>query len=83
MYVKILESQILARIVQFLDEHNIDTSGLKDAQTKIINSGIIVAGSGSLEANTLAVGRGSSAIGNDAPGKGAIKFIQGITGTRS
>jgi hypothetical protein len=79
MYMKILEAQILDCVVRFLDERNIDTSGLKEAQNKIINSGIIVAGGSSVEANTLAVGRGSTAVGEEPSGKGAIKFIQGLT----
>jgi hypothetical protein len=79
MYMKILEAQILDCVVRFLDERNIDTSGLKEAQNRIINSGIIVAGGGSVEANTLAVGRGSVAVGDAQTGKGAIKFIQGLT----
>ena len=77
--MKILEAQILDCVVRFLDERNIDTSGLKEAQNKIINSGIIVAGGSSVEANTLAVGRGSTAVGEEPSGKGAIKFIQGLT----
>jgi hypothetical protein len=80
MYLKTLESQILTCIVEFLDERNIDTSSLKEAQTKIVNSGIILTGGSSLDANTLAVGHGSSAISNDAPGAGAVKFIKKLTG---
>jgi hypothetical protein len=78
MYLKILENQILDCIVRFLDERNIDTSALKEAQTRIINSGIIVAGGSSVEANTLAVGRGSTAMSQER-GTGAVKFMKGLT----
>jgi hypothetical protein len=78
MYMKTLESQILDCIVDFLDAHNVDTSDLKEAQTKITNSGIIVAGGSSVEANTLAVGRGSTAVGPESQAQGAIKFIKGL-----
>jgi hypothetical protein len=73
MYTKILESQILDCIVHFLDERNIDTSELKEAQTRIINSGIIVTGGSSVAADTVAVGR-STAVS----AKGAVKFMQGL-----
>lgn len=79
MYMKILESQVLDCVVRFLDERNIDTSELKEAQTRIINSGIIVGGGSSVEANTLAVGHGSTAVSEQPSGNGAIKFIQGLT----
>jgi hypothetical protein len=73
MYTKILESQILDCIVHFLDERNIDTSELKEAQTRIINSGIIVSGGSSVTADTVAAGR-STAVS----AKGAVKFMQGL-----
>jgi hypothetical protein len=61
MYVKILEREILDTIVEFLDDHNIDTSEIKDRQTTIMNQGIIVQG-GDVEAQSLAVGAGAQAI---------------------
>ena len=79
MYMKTLESQILNCAVEFLDAHNVDTSDLKEAQTRIINSGIIVTGGSSVDANTLAVGHGSTAVGEQSPDKGAIKLIRGLT----
>jgi len=80
MYMKILESQILDTIVRFLDRHNIDTSDLKETQARIINSGIIVSGGGTVEANTLAVGRGSTAFTQGSPARSNIRFIRNLAG---
>ena len=80
MYMKILEGQILDTIIRFLADRNIDTSDLKETQTRIINSGIIVSGGGSVEANTLAVGRGSTAVTQDSAAKSGIKFIRNLAG---
>src|SRR5262249_303202 len=80
MYMKILEGQILDTIIRFLGDRNIDTSALREMQTRIINSGIIVSGGGSVEANTLAVGHGSTALTQESPTKGSIKFIKNLAG---
>jgi len=60
-YSKVLEREILAAIVNFLDEHDIDTSELKERQSTILNSGIIIHG-GDVKAESLAVGSGAQAI---------------------
>jgi len=60
MYAKIVERTLLDSIVAFLDGHNIDTSDLKERQTTIINSGIIVQG-GDVRAQAMAVGTAAQA----------------------
>ncbi len=80
MYMKILEGQMLDTIVGFLDDRNIDTSDLKETQARIINSGIIVSGGGTVEANTLAVGRGSTAVTQESAPKSGIRFIRNLAG---
>ena len=60
MYAKIVERTLLDGIVAFLDDHNIDTSDLKERQTTIINSGIIVQG-GDVRAQAMAVGTAAQA----------------------
>jgi hypothetical protein len=73
-YTKMLEQTILDSIIGFLDEHHIDTSGLRERQTMILNSGIIVHG-GDVKAESLAVGVGAQAVKKQAApktvGKGA------------
>jgi hypothetical protein len=59
-YSKVLEREILSTIVSFLDEHNIDTSELKERQSTILNSGIIIHG-GDVKAESLAVGTAAQA----------------------
>jgi hypothetical protein len=80
MYVKILEGQILDTLVGFLDERDIDTSLLKEMQSRIINSGIIVSGGGTVEAHTLPVGRGSTSVTQESPSKSYIRFIRNLVG---
>jgi hypothetical protein len=64
MYLKLIESQILASIINFLDAHDIDTSDLQTKQNTILNNGVIVAG-GSFKTKNLSVGeRATSVINN-------------------
>jgi hypothetical protein len=56
MYAKLAEQQIFDSIITFLDEHNVDTNDIKERQTTVMNSGVIVSGSGSISANNFAVG---------------------------
>jgi hypothetical protein len=59
-YRKVLDHQILGTIINFLDDHNIDTAEIKERRTVILNSGIIVQG-GDVTAESLAVGVGAQA----------------------
>jgi len=61
MYLQVLEKDILDATITFLDEHNINTSDIKERQTAILNTGVIVQG-GDLNAQSLAVGTGSQAV---------------------
>jgi hypothetical protein len=55
VYVKILEKQIIEGINNFLNEHNIDTSDIREQQRTILNAGVIVQG-GNVKAGAIAVG---------------------------
>jgi hypothetical protein len=55
VYLKILEKQIIEGINTFLDEHNIDTSDIREQQRVILNAGVIVQG-GTVQAGAIAVG---------------------------
>jgi hypothetical protein len=59
-YAKMLEGILIDSIICFLDEHEIDTSGLRERRSMILNSGIIVQG-GDVKAESLAVGIGAQA----------------------
>jgi hypothetical protein len=54
MYVKIVEKRLLDAIIGFLDDHQVDTSDLREQKTTIINSGLIV--HGLVSAGAVAVG---------------------------
>jgi len=58
---KALERQILDSLVVFLEEHGIETFDLRERQTTIMNTGVIVQG-GDVNAESLAVGAGSQAV---------------------
>jgi len=60
-YTKVLEKAVLDSIITFLDDHHVDTSDLRERQTLIMNSGIIVHG-GDVKAESLAVGAGAQAV---------------------
>jgi hypothetical protein len=57
-YVKLLERSILDTVIAVLDEHGVDTSELVERQTTILNQGVMMTG-GTLQAQSLAVGRGA------------------------
>ena len=65
---KLIERKILDEIERFLDERGIDTTDIRDRQTTILNSGILVQG-GDVRAETLAVGQGAQATRNEAPSR--------------
>jgi hypothetical protein len=66
MYVKIIERQILDSVVDFLESKDIDTTSLREQQTMILNSGVIVSG-GSINAENLAVGEQARASSGGMP----------------
>jgi len=59
-YTKTLEKTILGSTIDFLERHNVDISELRDTQSTIINSGIIVQG-GDVNSKNIAVGKGARA----------------------
>ncbi len=61
MYVKLLDRTLLDGIVEFLDEHDVETSELADRRQTIINNGIMVPG-GSVKAHNVAVGEGATIV---------------------
>jgi hypothetical protein len=65
-YELALTGKILRSFTDYLDIHGVDTSGIVDQQSIILNHGIIVQGGG-VSANNLAVGKGATMnLGNVA-----------------
>jgi hypothetical protein len=59
-YQRSLNKVILENLIAFLDDHGVNTDDLKDTQTAIYNSGVIVQG-GDVTAQSLAVGERAQA----------------------
>ena len=58
MLVKTLERCVLDAVVDFLERQRIDTTGIRERETAILNSGVIISG-GTIKAESLAIGRGA------------------------
>ena len=67
-HVKTIKQCTIDAIVDFLSDHNIDTSDIRDRRTAILNNGVIVSG-GDLNAENLAVGKGAKAAVSRLGGK--------------
>jgi hypothetical protein len=61
MHLKLLDQTLLNKVIEFLDEHNVDTSDLKERGNTILNSGVILSG-GVLQAESIAVGQGARSL---------------------
>ncbi|MFI6922311.1 hypothetical protein ACIBIZ_20395 [Nonomuraea spiralis] len=61
MYVKAAEQRIMDAVADFLEEHNVDVSDLRDRQTTILNNGIFVTGQAQVTTNSMAAGTGAVA----------------------
>ncbi|MFI6815678.1 hypothetical protein ACIBG7_24960 [Nonomuraea sp. NPDC050328] len=70
MYTKVVEQRIFDALVQFLDDHRIDTGELVQRQTTILNNGVMVTGNGSISAQNIAAGLGAQAGRGDQKGGG-------------
>jgi hypothetical protein len=82
LYKKVLERQIFDTIIRFLDVRNIETADLKERQTTVLNSGVIVSGSGTIQAETFAVGSHSTAQSENSERPSRLSFVKNL-GTRS
>src|SRR6266536_3138524 len=59
-YTKVIERRGFRSLVEFLDDHDIDTSELESRQETIVNNGVMIKGKGSLQVDQLAVGKSAS-----------------------
>jgi len=81
LYKKVLERQIFDTIIRFLDARNIETADLKERQTTVLNSGVIVSGSGTIQAETFAVGSHSTAKSEKSERPSRLSLVKNL-GTR-
>jgi hypothetical protein len=64
-YVKVIQQRIFRSLVEFLSEHDIDTSGLESRSETLVNNGVMVTAGGTV--NAQAVAAGSHAQASAAP----------------
>lgn len=60
MISKVLEKCVIDSVIDFLDEHEIDTTGVRDRETTILSNGVFISG-GTIQAGSVAIGKGASA----------------------
>lgn len=56
MYAKTAERRILDALVEFLEDHGIDTTEITQRSETILNNGVLVTGQGSVRANSIVAG---------------------------
>jgi hypothetical protein len=61
MYIKLVQKKVFESAATFLDTRGIDTGELRERQSTILNSGVIITG-GEIRAQSLAVGSGARAF---------------------
>jgi hypothetical protein len=59
--LRVIQPEILSAILDFLEEHHIDTSEFRERQSAILNNGVVMLGS-NIYNSTIAAGPGSSAV---------------------
>jgi hypothetical protein len=64
MYVKVIEERLLDSLINYLDEHDIDTGDLRMRSMTVMNNGVMMTG-GTLQAENIAAG--SKARAQSAP----------------
>ncbi|MEV0387511.1 hypothetical protein [Nonomuraea sp. NPDC050643] len=61
MYVKAAEQRVMNTLTDFLVEHHVDVSDLREHRTTILNNGIFVTGRGQVHSQSVAAGAGAVA----------------------
>jgi hypothetical protein len=70
MYAKLAQRTLLDALCEFLEEHNVDVSDVRERQSTIFNSGVMVSG-GTINTDTLTVGKRARSIRNAIQGAAA------------
>jgi hypothetical protein len=63
-YVKVIQQRIFRSPAEFLDDHDIDASSLVNRSETLIDNGVMVTGSGTLNAQAVAAGPSAMAMGH-------------------
>lgn len=62
-YVKVIEQRIFRSLLEFLEDHGIDTSSLESRTETLINNGVMVTDKATVHADQIAAGAGAQAAG--------------------
>jgi hypothetical protein len=62
-YVKIIEQRLFRSLLEFLDDHEIDTSSLVSRTEMLVNNGVMVTDNATVHAQQIAGGAGATAAG--------------------
>lgn len=62
-YVKVIEQRIFRSLLEFLENHGIDTSSLESRTETVINNGVMVTDKATVHAEQIAAGAGAQAAG--------------------
>jgi hypothetical protein len=60
-YVKVIEQRIFRSLLEFLEDHGIDTSSLESRTEQVINNGVMVTDKATVHAEQIAAGTGAQA----------------------
>ena len=60
-YVKVIQQRIFRSLVEFLEEHDIDTADLVARSETLVNNGVMVTGGGTINAQAVAAGANAQA----------------------
>ncbi len=60
-YVKVIQQRIFRSLVELLEEHGIDTSGLVSRSETLVNNGVMVTAGGTVNAHAVAAGANAQA----------------------
>jgi hypothetical protein len=81
-YVKVIQQRIFRSLVEFLEEHDIDTASLVARSETLVNNGVMVTGGGTVNAQAVAAGANAqAATGNLATqAAGLVSRVRGGEG---
>jgi hypothetical protein len=81
-YVKVIQQRIFRSLVEFLEEHDIDTSGLESRSETLVNNGVMVTAGGTVNAQAVAAGANAQAAGGlGAQAAGLVSRVRGGEGS--
>lgn len=79
-YEKVIQQRIFRSLVEFLEEHDIDTSSLVARSETLINNGVMVTAGGTVNAQAVAAGANAQASAGGGLGAQAASFVSRVRG---